>query len=210
MKRTELCVVSLLSLIWFVEAQATLIDNGTYTTDTESGLDWLDVTGTTNQSINYVLSQLGPGGIYEGWHYATIAEVEDFWTHAGGSGVYDNTWSVENQGLYASLSPLWGSTFGTLTDGYVSAALADPINPISTYVHLASIVDWSYYEESATMDRVSTFWHMRVDLEYVNQGHALIRSTVPEPSTLSLLALGLVGITFIRRRPHHVRLAKRS
>jgi len=53
---------------------AEIIDNGPYTTDTETGLDWLDVTASVEKSYNYVSSQLEVGGKYEGYRYATARE----------------------------------------------------------------------------------------------------------------------------------------
>ncbi len=57
-------------------SNAALIDAGTYTTDTATGLDWLDLTASSNLSYNYVSSQFGSGGLFEGWRYATSAETE--------------------------------------------------------------------------------------------------------------------------------------
>ena len=57
-------------------AGAALIDNGTYTTDTASGLDWLDLTETTGLSFNYVSSQPGANGQFEGWSYAGITRID--------------------------------------------------------------------------------------------------------------------------------------
>lgn len=49
-------------------ANANLIDNGTYLTDTSFGLDWLNLTATAGLSMNQVLSS----NQYIGWHYATV------------------------------------------------------------------------------------------------------------------------------------------
>lgn len=50
------------------------IDNGSYTTDTIANLDWLDLTVTHGISRDDVLAQLGTGGTYDGWRYATLTE----------------------------------------------------------------------------------------------------------------------------------------
>jgi hypothetical protein len=55
-------------------AAVNFIDNGNYTTDTISGLDWLDIHETTGRSYQYVTSRLSTGGAYEGWRYATSTE----------------------------------------------------------------------------------------------------------------------------------------
>lgn len=46
------------------------------TRDTDTGLDWLDVTVTSGLSFNEVSAQLGVGGAYEGYRYATLAELD--------------------------------------------------------------------------------------------------------------------------------------
>jgi hypothetical protein len=61
----------------------TLIDNGTSTTDAATGLTWLDLTETQDadgnpMSLSYVKSQLGPGGLFEGYRMATANEVHTF------------------------------------------------------------------------------------------------------------------------------------
>lgn len=81
----KICVASVVTCLSFtsITLQASpiqIIDNGTFTTDTVSGLDWLDVSLSTNQSYNYVNSQFGNGGEYQGWHYATGLEVFDLVT----------------------------------------------------------------------------------------------------------------------------------
>lgn len=48
-------------------AAAVLIDNGNYFTDTNTGLDWLNLTETVSRSYNDVYSNLGSGGDFQGW-----------------------------------------------------------------------------------------------------------------------------------------------
>ncbi len=54
-------------------ANATLIDNGDYTTDTESGLDWLDWTETMNDTQAEVLLEFS-GDV---WRIASASEAQD-------------------------------------------------------------------------------------------------------------------------------------
>jgi hypothetical protein len=59
-------------------ASTDFIDKGHYTTDTISGLDWLDLTQTTSRSYTYVSGKFGAGEEFEGWHYATGTEFNAF------------------------------------------------------------------------------------------------------------------------------------
>lgn len=63
-------------------AQATLVSQSdvvfgadSVTLDTGTGLRWLDVDISVNRSFNDVSGQFGAGGDFEGWRYATGAEV---------------------------------------------------------------------------------------------------------------------------------------
>ncbi len=46
---------------------------GSITIDTDTGLEWLDWTESTNRSYNDVSGQFGAGGDFEGWRHATRA-----------------------------------------------------------------------------------------------------------------------------------------
>lgn len=54
---------------------AALIDNGTYVSDTESGLDWLDWEMTANMTFDFVQSELGTGGLFDGWQVASSDDI---------------------------------------------------------------------------------------------------------------------------------------
>ena len=53
------------------------------TRDTNTKLDWLDLTETNDMSRDFVLTQLGSGGQFEGFRYATTAEVLALWSNFG-------------------------------------------------------------------------------------------------------------------------------
>ena len=53
------------------------------TIDTQSGLEWLDLTKSTNLSADVVATQLGVGGDFDGFRYASIAELTELFGHAG-------------------------------------------------------------------------------------------------------------------------------
>lgn len=55
------------------------VGDGFITQDTESGLSWLDLSITYSMSYNQVSSQLGIGGEFEGFRYATTEEVLALW-----------------------------------------------------------------------------------------------------------------------------------
>jgi len=77
-------ITLVLSLIAISPIKADIIDNGSFTTDTQSGLDWLDVTETTYKSYNDVIEQFGKGGDFEGYRYATALEFNTLISHYTG------------------------------------------------------------------------------------------------------------------------------
>ena len=64
-------------------ASAAFINNGIYTTDTLTGLDWLDLTETTNRSYSDISSNLVVGQEFEGWRYASVSETQNLYINFG-------------------------------------------------------------------------------------------------------------------------------
>lgn len=69
--------VSAATLINNFSTSTTSIGANTVNTliDFNSNTEWLSVTTTQDKSYDYVSSQLGTGGLYEGWSYASAADV---------------------------------------------------------------------------------------------------------------------------------------
>ena len=102
-------VLATATLVFTHSTSAAIVDNGTYTT--VDGIDWLDLTATAGMSYNEVNAQLGVGGSYEGWTYASRAQVEGLWTAFGGDPAYYNGWSSANGGLFEVIAPLFGDLY---------------------------------------------------------------------------------------------------
>ena len=224
-------------------ANATLVsfleDHGHYTTDLDTGIDWLDVTESVNKSYNYVSSQFGVGGEYEGWRYATAAELENMLTR-----IFNHTLDP-NGGLHyvayadESLDP-YVSLFGNTQDSYCIATWStscdarfgkaegdylaytfgmtgDVIEGVSPRVNYAQVRD-EREDDNWRIDFYRTvadgFHWLSWDYAAWNMGSWLVRATparnnddngdsnntIPEPSILALMGLGLGGLIFARRR----------
>ena len=76
-------ILVLAGLSLSLTANAVIIDLGNITRDTDTGLDWLDVTETRGLSYNQVTAQFGAGGDYEGFRYATAAELDQLLLNFG-------------------------------------------------------------------------------------------------------------------------------
>ena len=71
------------AFVFSQSASAALVDNGTYLTDTISGLDWLKLTQTTDRSYKDVTLHMDAGSEFAGWQYATGAQFETLLLNQG-------------------------------------------------------------------------------------------------------------------------------
>ena len=187
---------------------AAIIDNGTYTTDTVAGLDWLDLTETTNMSYNQVSAQLGTGGSLAGWRYATESEIIGLLDAFGGDSSYYNSagWSAQNNGLLDALAPMWGDTLCAqtgCTPGQGIAYFLYDYPYTNGSVALGAVNDNETLIESLTQDLVD-LPIAPVSRDYLQEsvGSALVRnvSPVPVPAALWLFGSGLLSLIGVARR----------
>jgi hypothetical protein len=174
-----------------LDSNAELIDNGSYTTDTRTNLDWLDLTETVNLTFDYVDSQLGPGGEFEGWEYADCWDVEGLFDSAGGTGPYSG-WSSANGGVVANLLALWGETNSTgdaISSQFVTGDYDHSMPGWRCWGLVYDDNPWDDYLEpweGSTSHANSGPW----------LGYALIRA--PEPSATTLLGSGILALLMLR------------
>ena len=78
-------------------SHAEVVDNGIYRSDTETGLDWLDLTETLSLSPLDIKELLQPGQRLEGWRYASLEELNLYIEHSIGV-------PVENGSAYTDVT----------------------------------------------------------------------------------------------------------
>ena len=191
--RLILLLLSVLSL----GVNAALLDRDGYISDTQTGLDWLDLTQTAGLSYQDVSAQLVQGGSLEGWRYASLAEVVGLLDSAGGNGDYNVGWSSANNGIVAPLLTIWGDLRGDFTSSIITGE-ADPLSLSRLYrVHLS---DNPNNRQSANAD-YTIFSNVPVDTANAIYGSALVRvAAVPLPPALVLFATGVLVLVRAGRR----------
>jgi len=193
---------------------AALIDGGSVTRDDESGLEWLDLTLSTNRSYNDVSGEFGIGGDYEGWRYASTTEIGLFFTHAGGTVPFTGL-QGDDEAWIAELLGLWGVTTASSSPLHpASEALSGTSHAwidIDTGFHvgvwgaaLAIDVDWPNqnglgdYALIATLGPYTTLYSM--DTSRPRLASALVRSYVPIPAAVWLFGTALIGLIGFGKR----------
>jgi hypothetical protein len=133
--RASLASLAVLAVASLARADLVSMDSeygpGTITHDTETGIDWLDLTLTTNRSVIDITAQLGAGGEFEGFRYANAADITTLWTHAG---IVD----ITTQG------PIDGTDF--------TAANFDPANTLANLFGVTVVLPGGVASEGFTAD----------------------------------------------------------
>ena len=177
------------------------------TRDPNTGLDWLDLTETSNRSFLDIDSQLCAGCEFDGFRHASGAEVFQFFVDAGIP-------FIELGSLAANTSPvnnllnLWGTLDATPELLQSFALTADVEFP---NFHKVALLQLFFGPPSAGGFASSVSGDFSDANVSPRVGHALVRPvSVPEPATSVLLLSGLamVGLA-MRKRAREKRRSSR-
>ncbi|MDH5325909.1 MAG: PEP-CTERM sorting domain-containing protein [Gammaproteobacteria bacterium] len=210
------CLFGVLSLLTtyshavLIEQDYTSAGDGRITYDDSTGLQWLDLSVTSNWSYNDVTSEFGSGGLFEGWRYATVNEFRDL---AAEAGIYVPSTPADYYGIADEVialltlldapgfTPTSGiQSYGTLGQTREEFSGSIPPEPyrddlLAGFLGLAfdaAGIPIGYFDDlSYSIDPTSASY----------DGNYLVRVSVdvPEPGTVFLLGIGLFCIGIGRR-----------
>jgi hypothetical protein len=174
---------------------AVLIDNGTFTTDTDTGLAWLDLTESTGFSFAAASAEFGTGGAFEGYRHATESELDTFLTNAGFASFYQ---VASNSAAFDTFINLVGIT--DVNGGDPEAVGHFDNDGVPGFTGRVQIFQLLSLEE----DFISVFPSTFTDVSSATVGNFLVQDApagpVPEPSALAIFAIGFAGVALSRRR----------
>jgi len=185
-----------------INSYANLIDINNFYNSEVTNLDWLMLTETQNMSYNEVTYKIETGEL-KGWRYATGYEFENLLTSLGGRPRATCTTEIN----YCGPNPASRSAIISMLDkigitnpsqfsvDQESLGLISDTNSSGLYHHVAQLSYNSYSGYAWT--------HLGIQkLKSEKQstiGSFIVKETsVPEPSTLSILILALVSLSLMK------------
>jgi hypothetical protein len=191
----------LLLVVLAAPVQAALVDNGSFTTDTASGLDWLDLSATGDLSMADALAA------NLDWRFATNSEVEGIFNQLF-DGYYDTSTTSVDVSAYTGLhyedqvvdilnfQSLFGNSYHNVDGSFIYGLYADEddvirftgarISDDHSVHYIFGLDHQNFYTSDPIFPNFSTF---------------LVRSSVvPIPAAVWLFGSALAGLGWMRRK----------
>jgi len=197
--------ISIITLIFIISilpspSTAALIDLDWNTTndsslllDTNSQLQWLDLSITANQSYNEVMTQMLQGGTYEGFRYATRDEVFQLWSEAG---ITDTNFTWQTNGEWQTIKEL-ADRLGTSTlfdpHGLGTHALGLVEGGPSLPANERWVMEISYHSNGSEVRTSSNHYTLDVDYASIHYSSYLVQA-VPTPPAVLLFLSGFITL----------------
>lgn len=193
---TQLTLAAVVDIDWQAPGDAKLM------LDTDTGMQWLDLSVTANQTFNGVVAKLAPGQTYAGFRVATQVEVLTLWSHAGITN-YEREWTIGQYPAVSDMVQKLGPT--TMIEPGLFTVATHTIGMVDGGPALDGSRRWAT-ELTYAPDGVSTrtsvnYYTWDVATADMHYSTWLVRP-VPLPGTFWLLMTGIIGISGCCRRAH--------
>ncbi len=190
------------------------------TIDSETGLEWLDLTYSTNISFNDMTGRLSEAGNdFEGWRYATKDEIDAFWISGGSDGPCDSscapTWMIPLMQLWGTTPVKWATPSGTFEECvapcYANRFLTGEIDPDDSWDdgHMYGAMGVNPVYDPVIGSAYSTLWTPGDYFADPSYASALVRggvpvTVVPVPAAIWLFGTALIGLVGYGKRKSKV------
>ncbi|MDD2899766.1 MAG: PEP-CTERM sorting domain-containing protein [Desulfuromonadaceae bacterium] len=188
------CAVMLLMTISVTPAHATLIDNGTYVTDTTTNLKWLKLSATAGTSYSDLQPLLQT--TFTGWSLATASQVYSLWNDAGLYNAADTN-KIQTANTFISIM---GNTADAMSGATGNSGYYYDADAISNYeipVAKIYIMEQVISIYSPGSGGTQYLYETAPSEYFLSSGAYLVESAstpVPEPGTVALFAFGIAGL----------------
>ncbi|PKF61910.1 hypothetical protein CW745_07925 [Psychromonas sp. psych-6C06] len=208
------------ALLLSVTVQAVVITdtNNNSFIDTSTGLEWMDFGINNGKSYNYVASQLGQGGEYQGWSLASKDQVFTMWSNAflGLGADYENRneygigqlYAKDGQGVNGSVFTELFDIMGKNTTKYEGTAI-EHNSSVGWFLGTDGLSNVHMLEWTGALfdlynnDVVNIYDNYNYSNSYTANGDSaqstmLVKRSVPAPTMLAIFALALIGFSLRR------------
>ncbi len=187
-------------------APVDFIDNGNSTTDSLSGLEWLDVNITAGRNYFDVSSELGAGGEFEGWRYANVNEFLQMISNWTGISITVQHQVVLPEGKIDGLISLLGQTSDGIfaangPNQFIQGVLADKIGDWHHQAAFIYDLDANLNDVDFVFGNAGPYSDFGIENKY---GAFLVRngqlSVVPLPPAILLFGAAAAGLFFFSNK----------
>jgi len=186
-----------------------LVDNGSFTRDLNSNLEWLDLSFTQGLSYNSLLTQLNTNSNLAGWRLASVPEFKGIFTSRGyvfsGGSILNESTSLQNfnDSFFSTIINYFGTTAVTSTQ-LLSRGLLDEDYVALSFQNSQIFGDIKYNTDTG-LGYTNFFKVLDNDSSSI-LGAYLVRDAstapIPEPDQIWLMlsGLGVMGVALKRRK----------